>query len=63
MTIIKKLASAAIKGQYHVELYQLDNGYAVGYGDEWNEFNTVKEALNNYNQCNLHAETCAGFHD
>lgn len=64
MTIKKILASSCIKGQYPVELYELDcKMFAVGYGSEWAEFDTINEALNNYNQCNLHAETCAGFHN
>lgn len=63
MTIKRKLASAVIKGQHPVELYELDKGFAVGYGHHWAEYSTIKEALNDYNQCNLHAETSAGFHD
>lgn len=63
MAIVKKLASSVIKGQMPVEIYEITEGFAVGYGEEWREYTTMKEAVNGYNQCQLHAETCAGWHE
>lgn len=59
---IKVLASTSVTGQYEVKLLEKKDSYRVEYGAEASEFMSLKQALNNYNQCVLHAETCAGFH-
>lgn len=58
------MARTDIIGQYTVELYRKDTGFfEVHYGAERGIFANLKNALNNYNQCCLHAETAAGWHD
>lgn len=59
---IKILAYTSVTGQYEVRLLEKEDSYRVEYGAEATEFMSLKQALNNYNQCVLHAETCAGFH-
>lgn len=63
-----RLMRTRIQGQHSITLSQyvgkfgLTN-YLVEYGEEENHYDDIDDALNRYNQCCLHAETCAGFHD
>ena len=61
--LIKTLATTIISGQYEVKLIEKPDSYRVEYGTDAVELMSLKQALNRYNQCVLHAETCAGFHD
>lgn len=61
--LIKTLATTIISGQYEVKLIEKPDSYRVEYGADAVELMSLKQALNRYNQCVLHAETCAGFHD
>ena len=59
-----ELIRTAVRGQYDVVLYGTKTGgYRVVYGEDAEMYQDHKAALNHYNQCCLHAETCAGFHD
>lgn len=62
------IARSFVDGQCNVELQHVDHNYIeceyrVVYGEENNVFKGLGDALNNYKQCVLHQETCAGWHD
>ncbi len=63
MTIIDRVMRTAVRDQYSVSLYETTSGYLVAYGAQETEYTELKDALNGFNQCCLHAEKCAGLHD
>lgn len=61
--MFKVIARSFVAGQCDVELQEVDDSYCVMYGLQNSTYMDIKYALNNYNQCVLHQETCAGWHD
>ena len=61
--MFKVIARSFVIGQCDVELQELTHSYNVMYGLQNTEYMDMKSALNGYNQCVLHQETCAGWHE
>lgn len=57
------IRKSIIHNQYDVSLDHVQSRYYVNYGMQSTEHTSLQDAMREFQECVVHQETCAGYHD